>query len=49
VLLVNTGWTGGAYAPGKPHADQGPRALLTAALKDQLAGVEYAKNPKLRL
>ena len=41
VWLVNTGWTGGPYGTGKRMSLPNTRALITAALENQLENVEY--------
>ncbi|HVN16505.1 MAG TPA: phosphoenolpyruvate carboxykinase (ATP) [Anaerolineales bacterium] len=43
--LVNTGWVGGPFGVGKRISIKHTRALLNAALTDQLASVEYYKDP----
>jgi phosphoenolpyruvate carboxykinase (ATP) len=45
VWLVNTGWSGGAYGVGKRMSIRHTRALITAALGGELAGVEYESDP----
>ena len=45
VWLVNTGWTGGPYGEGERMPIQATRALLSAALSGELAGVEYRTDP----
>jgi phosphoenolpyruvate carboxykinase (ATP) len=50
-ILLNTGWSGGAYGVGKRISIKDTRALLNAALRGDLdAGkVEYEKHPVLNL
>jgi phosphoenolpyruvate carboxykinase (ATP) len=43
--LVNTGWTGGAYGTGHRMPIRVTRALLAAALKGELDGVEFRTDP----
>jgi phosphoenolpyruvate carboxykinase (ATP) len=45
VWLVNTGWSGGCYGVGKRMKLAYTRAMITAALKGQLGGVEFSKHP----
>jgi len=45
VWMVNTGWTGGAYGTGKRISIAYTRAMISAALKGQLQGVEYQSHP----
>lgn len=44
VWLVNTGWTGGSFGVGQRIALMQTRALITAALQGDLAGVDYAQE-----
>jgi phosphoenolpyruvate carboxykinase (ATP) len=44
VWLVNTGWTGGQYGEGSRMPIRATRALLRAALADELDGVEYRRD-----
>jgi phosphoenolpyruvate carboxykinase (ATP) len=44
VWMVNTGWTGGAYGTGSRMKLSFTRAMITAALKGQLAQVPFAKH-----
>jgi phosphoenolpyruvate carboxykinase (ATP) len=39
--LVNTGWSGGRFGVGKRMSIQHSRALVHAALNDDLEGVEF--------
>ena len=41
VWLINTGWTGGAYGVGNRMSLKHTRAMITAALNDELENVEY--------
>jgi phosphoenolpyruvate carboxykinase (ATP) len=45
VWLVNTGWTGGPFGTGHRMPIEATRALLSAALDDQLKSVEYRTDP----
>jgi len=45
VWLVNTGWTGGPFGEGERMPISATRALLRAALDEQLADVEYRVDP----
>jgi phosphoenolpyruvate carboxykinase (ATP) len=49
VWLVNTGWTGGPYGVGSRMKIAHTRAMITAALTGQLAGVRYEKHPVFNL
>lgn len=41
VWLINTGWTGGPYGVGKRMKLKYTRAMISAAMKDQLGKVNY--------
>ncbi len=43
--LLNTGWVGGGYGIGKRISIKYTRALLNAALNNQLADVDYYEDP----
>lgn len=45
VWLVNTGWSGGAYGEGKRMKLAYTRALITAALKGELAEIKFTEHP----
>jgi len=45
VWLVNTGWTGGAYGTGTRMKLSYTRAMISAALNNDLNGVEYEEHP----
>ena len=45
VWLVNTGWTGGAYGTGSRMKLSYTRAMITAALNGELAGVDFEQHP----
>lgn len=45
VWLINTGWTGGSYGVGKRMKLSFTRAMITAAMQDQLNDVEYVNHP----
>ena len=48
-ILLNTGWSGGAYGTGKRMSLKITRALLNAALNGELDGVETETQPILNL
>ena len=45
VFLINTGWSGGAHGAGKRMKLFYTRAMVTAAIKGQLADVSYELDP----
>ena len=45
VWLINTGWTGGPYGTGRRMKLKYTRAMITAALNNQLEDVAYEKHP----
>ncbi|WP_432411937.1 phosphoenolpyruvate carboxykinase (ATP) [Rasiella sp. SM2506] len=45
VWLVNTGWTGGPYGVGSRMKLKYTRAMITAALNNQLESVAYVNHP----
>lgn len=45
VWLVNTGWTGGSYGTGCRIAIKYTRAMINAALNNELDRVDYNKDP----
>lgn len=45
VWLVNTGWTGGAYGIGSRMKIAHTRAMITAALSDELLDVDFVRDP----
>ena len=48
-ILLNTGWSGGAYGVGKRISIKHTRALLDAALDGSLDGVEFETHPVFNL
>ncbi|MCC6409027.1 MAG: phosphoenolpyruvate carboxykinase (ATP) [Planctomycetes bacterium] len=48
-ILLNTGWSGGAYGVGKRISIKHTRALLNAALSGALDKVEYELHPTFNL
>ncbi|MBK8339949.1 MAG: phosphoenolpyruvate carboxykinase (ATP) [Flavobacteriales bacterium] len=44
IWLVNTGWSGGAYGTGERMKLKFTRAMITAALRGELDGVEYKQH-----
>lgn len=48
-ILLNTGWSGGAYGVGKRISIKDTRALLNAALRGDLDKVEYEVHPIFNL
>jgi len=48
-VLLNTGWTGGAYGTGNRMSLKATRALLDAALNGDLDGVDVVEEPTLGL
>lgn len=45
VWLINTGWTAGPYGQGHRMSLSDTRAMITAALNDQLDHVEFEQHP----
>jgi len=45
VWLVNTGWTGGPYGAGSRIQIKYTRAMINAAVKGELAAVEFERDP----
>ncbi|MBL8010345.1 MAG: phosphoenolpyruvate carboxykinase (ATP) [Flavobacteriales bacterium] len=45
IWLVNTGWSGGAYGTGERMKLKYTRAMITAALRGELDGVDYRQHP----
>jgi phosphoenolpyruvate carboxykinase (ATP) len=48
-VLINTGWTGGAYGTGSRMKLKYTRAMITAALNGELDAVEYKYHSVLDL
>lgn len=45
VWLINTGWTGGPYGTGRRMKLKYTRAMITAALNNELEDVAYVQHP----
>ena len=45
VWLINTGWTGGGYGVGNRMKLSSTRAMITAALNNELDNVEFVQHP----
>ena len=43
--LINTGWTGGPYGTGNRMKLRYTRAMITAAMEDQINDVTYREHP----
>jgi len=49
VYLINTGWTGGAYGTGSRMKLAYTRAMVTAALNDEFANVEFKHDERFNV
>src|SRR6187402_66960 len=49
VWLVNTGWTGGAYGVGSRIQIKNTRAMVNAAVRGQLASVEFERDSRFNV
>lgn len=49
VYLVNTGWSGGSYGVGKRMKLAYTRAMVTAAINNDLSNVEYKAHPIFKI
>src|ERR1051326_4356265 len=48
VWMINTGWTGGSYGAGRRMNLSHTRAMITAALRNELSNVEYEEHSVFR-